>query len=135
MDLHQLSLFRLVSDRLGYTSQRQAVLAENVANADTPGYRPRDLEPFSAHLAREAQTPLPMAATSPQHLVPAHTAEPMAAEAARDVYEVAPAGNEVVLEQQMMEMGANARDHQLALNLYRKHAAMIRMALGRGGGG
>jgi flagellar basal-body rod protein FlgB len=133
VDLHQLALFRLVSERIGYTSQRQAVLAENVANADTPGYRPNDLEPFSAHLARETHEPLRMAATSPQHLAPAGGAEPVNAEAARDVYEVAPSGNEVVLEQQMMEMGGNARDHQLALNLYRKHAAMIRTALGQSG--
>jgi len=46
-------------------------------------------------------------------------------------YEVSPSGNEVVLEQQMITVTQNAMDHQLALNLYRKQAGMVRMAIGQ----
>lgn len=132
--MHQLALFRLVSQRLGYVSQRQAVLAENVANADTPGYRPRDLEPFAAHLARESYEPLRVATTSPQHMAAAASPAAPDARYLADAYEVAPTGNEVVLEQQMLAIAQNAETHQLALNLYRKHANMVRLALGRSGG-
>lgn len=133
MDFSQLSFFRLVGQRLDYLTQRQAVLAENVANADTPGYRPNDLEPFAEQVVRAARaSSLPMARTHPGH-VQASGGRPEPAEAGsmRDAYEVSPSGNEVVIEQQMIAVTQNAMDHQLALNLYRKQAGLIRLALGR----
>jgi flagellar basal-body rod protein FlgB len=138
MDINQLALFRTLAQRLDWLSQRQTVLAQNVANADTPGYRPQDLEPFERHL-RRAGGPrggprLATATTDPNHLSgrvePASTAK---ADRMPDAYESAPGGNEVVLEQQMMNVAETAMHHQMALNLYRKHVGMIRMALGRGG--
>lgn len=133
MDFSQLALFRLVGQRLDYVSQRQAVLSENVANADTPGYRPNDLEPFAEQVNRLSRSHrLPMARTHPGHIdAAAGRPEPAEAGTMRDAYEVSPAGNEVVLEQQMIAVTQNAMDHQLALNLYRKQAGLIRMAIGR----
>ena len=46
MDLNKLTLFRLMKGQMGWLSRRQEVLAQNVANADTPGYKPRDLAPL-----------------------------------------------------------------------------------------
>src|SRR6056297_2911608 len=103
MDFSQLSFFRLVGQRLDYLSQRQAVLAENIANADTPGYRPNDLEPFAAQVARASRSQtLPMARTHPGHIdAAAGREEPADARTMARPYEVSPSGNEVVLEQQM----------------------------------
>ena len=42
-----IPLFAMLKSRMGYLSQRQKVIAQNVANADTPGYRPSDLKPYS----------------------------------------------------------------------------------------
>ena len=134
MDMNQLPLFRLIGQRLGYLSQRQAVLAENVANADTPGYRANDLEPFADHLARAGQSPrLAMTRTHPAHIDASAGPSAGAADVAglEDAYEISPSGNEVNIEQQMIAVAQNAMDHQLALNLYRKQAGLIRMAIGR----
>ena len=133
MDPSQLPLFRLIGQRLDYLSQRQSVLAQNVANADTPGYQPLDLEPFAEHVARTMPSRrLEMTRTHPGHIdASAGRADLADANTVGDAYESAPSGNEVVLEQQMIAVAQNAMDHQLALNLYRKQAGMIRIAIGR----
>lgn len=46
MDLNKLTLFRLMKGQMGWLNRRQEVLAQNVANSDTPGYKPRDLAPL-----------------------------------------------------------------------------------------
>jgi flagellar basal-body rod protein FlgB len=133
MDLDKLGIFHLASRRIGYLAQRQTVLAENIANADTPGYRPNDLQPFAEHMERAGTHRLPTAQTHPMHLA-GHSAD-VGDAPSRDmgeVYEAAPSGNEVVLEQQMLAVADTAAQHQLALNLYRKHMGMLRMAFGRG---
>src|SRR4051812_3541360 len=47
MDISQIPLFAMLRGRLGYLAERQRVIAENVANSDTPGFLPKDLKPFS----------------------------------------------------------------------------------------
>ena len=134
MDLGRFGLFSLLARRLDYLDQRQSVLAENIANADTPDYRARDLQPFARYLAGSAPARLELASTQPGHLAGARGPAAAGVGPAAGVYETTPSGNAVNLEEQMIEMTRNAADHQLALNLYRKHAAMIRSALGRSGG-
>lgn len=133
MDLTQLPLFRLISQRLDYVSQRQVVLAENVANADTPGYQPLDLEPFAEHVARAfPATRLEMTRTHAAHIDASFgRSGPAETRTMAGTYEASASGNEVVLEEQMIAVGQNAMNHQIALNLYRKQAGLIRMAIGR----
>lgn len=134
MDFSDLGLFKLISRRIDWLASRQEVLARNIANADTPGYRPLDLRPFSDYLARSAGGALAPDATHAAHIRPMAAASPRASgsERIRDVYEASPTGNEVILEQQLVRVSETAMQHQLALNLYRKHAGMIRTAIGRG---
>jgi flagellar basal-body rod protein FlgB len=134
MDLDQLTLFNMASRRLGYLSQRQTVLAENIANADTPGYRPNDLQPFADYLGDAGVDRMPPSRTHPMHLAGMEfNGGDADADTMGDVYEAAPSGNEVVLEQQMMAVQQTAADHRLAINLYRKHMGLLRMAVGRSG--
>ncbi len=133
MNINQLGLFRVLGQRLDWLTQRQAVLSQNIANADTPGYRPNDLRPFAEHLARTPPPAVQLAATQPGHLAGRPGAASALPVRRQRSAETAPNGNEVVVEQQLMTMGATARDHQMALNLYRKNLGMIRMALGRAG--
>ncbi len=135
MDLTKLGLFDLISQRMGYLTQRQNVLAQNVANADTPRYQPRDLRPFEEHLAHAGRQRLPPAATHPAHFGLGDGAGGEArSERLRDVYEAAPSGNEVVLEQQLLRLNETAAQYDMATNLYQRHLSMIKAALGRGGG-
>ncbi len=132
MDAAQPELLHAIKQRMAWLGQRQAVLARNVANADTPGYRPRDLRPFGfAAMAGEPQSAVAMTATAPNHLPGRHRAGEFAERTDRHPYETAPAGNAVVLEEQMAKLNQTAVSHRLASELYRKHLAMINTAIGR----
>lgn len=136
MDLNQFALFRTIGRRLDWLTQRQSVLAENIANSDTPGYRPNDIAPFESHLrgAEGGAGQLVPVATRAGHIAGTAGGQGSArVDRIEDPYEVKPSGNAVNLEQQMMMVAETAMDHQLAINLYRKHIGMIRMALGQNG--
>lgn len=134
MDLGDLGLFKLMSKRMGYLTQRQEVLAKNVANADTPDYKPQDLKPFTFRDALADQRRMTMAATTANHLSGTRPTGENQARRQRDPYETAPDGNAVVLEEQIMKVGQTTGDYNTMLNLYRKQVGMIRMALRSGGG-
>lgn len=127
-------LFQLVSARMRWLAQREVVLGQNLANADTPDYRPRDLRTEFARLAAgqvQASSRLPVRETHPRHQDgPAPARIGLADRAVRSTFEVAPDGNAVVLEEQMAKMTETALDYQLASNLYRKYVGMVRIALG-----
>jgi len=128
-------LFQLLSARLGWLGQRQATLSQNIANADTPDYRPRDLRAADfARLVRAFQHPaqhIALAQTAPGHQ--GHGPQAgigLGAHHAPTEYETAPDGNAVILEEQMAKVTGTALDFQLTSNLYRKYLGMIRIALG-----
>lgn len=133
-------IFKLLSARMSWLSQRQAVLAQNIANSDTPDYQPRDLrakdfEKLASGFAGRP-TRLTIARTSENHLLGKAVARiGLAGETQREVYETAPDGNAVVLEEQTAKAGQTALDHQLASNIYKKYVGMVKIALGSGGGG
>lgn len=132
MDFSKLALFSAMSKRMNWLSERQQVLAQNIANADTPGYGAQDLkEPQFSELLRGAGGRLTMATTSSAHLGGANPAKPVMERAADS--EKKTSGNSVVLEDQMIKVSKTAMDFQLTTNLYRKHLGLIKMALGRGG--
>src|ERR1700682_980948 len=47
MDVGDIPLLAMLKSRLGYLSNRERVIAENVANANSPGFQARDVKPFS----------------------------------------------------------------------------------------
>jgi flagellar basal-body rod protein FlgB len=130
MDPGGLRLFRLAEQRLSWLDRRQEVLAQNIANADTPGYAARDLAPFAKMVARSGAPPL--AVSSPRHIVPAsatlHAARPerLARERTHD-------GNAVRIDDQVARVAETESQHELAIGLYRKYVGLFRIALGRGG--
>lgn len=128
------ALFDLISARAAWLSQRQAVLGQNVAQADTPGFRPRDLKPttFAGLLRHAGGTPQRL---EPVRTAPAHVAgEVMArggfADEKAASYEVTPSGNGVELPEQLQKMATTELDHQLTTSLYRSYVGMLRTALG-----
>ena len=135
MDLDSFALFRIISRNLDWTAERQGLLAQNIANADTPGYRPRDIEPFAEHLRDAERARIPLQRHHELHLSGqgAAGAGTPGSSAVSDTYEVSPTGNEVILEQQMISMAETTMQHQLATSLFRKHIGMLQTALGRSG--
>lgn len=135
MEFNKLPLLTLMAKRMMWLGQRQKVLAENVANANTGGYKARDLEPMKfKDMVRGASGggKLQMATTNASHIVP----KGPKAQAAKEVVIDAAAklsGNTVDLEKEVMKVGQTSMDYQFITHLYRKQVAMIKLALGRGG--
>jgi flagellar basal-body rod protein FlgB len=95
-----VNIFSVASDHNRWLGVRQSTVAQNIANANTPGYKAVDVEPFEATLA---STRLEMTRTRPSHMTPASTA-PGEAETREEVsWQVVHSGNSVSLEQQLMK--------------------------------
>lgn len=120
------SLFALVDQRLAYLGQSQRLLANNIANLDTPGYSPRVALPFKEMLAGGGA--LPMFRTNPGDLAPPHSDTPAATSEA--VSARAPDGNAVSLAQQLAAVARVQINQQYAVNIYRSYLGMARTALG-----
>jgi flagellar basal-body rod protein FlgB len=131
MDLSRIPLFDAIAKRLTWLGERQSVLAQNVANADTPGYAAKDVkQPDFAKLVAGAGTQLPLLRTDPAHIVPV-SASGQFEQVREPVKESAPNGNTVQLEDQMMKISSNASDHALTTSLYKKQLALLKIALGQ----
>lgn len=129
----KINLFQAFARKMDWLGQRQAVLSQNIANADTPDFKPQDMKAgaFARLLARRVD-PVTPAVTHTSHISPAAQGDPGFRSGDKGTrYETAPSGNAVVLEEQLIKVGQTQMDHQLMNNLYRKHVQMIRAALGR----
>ena len=121
-------LLKLTERRMAWLEARQRVLAGNVANADTPGYQPRDVRSFASVLAG-AGGGAPMAATDPRHL--AARSDPMLARPDRSAPDRAPNGNAVSLDREALKVAETDSAHALAATLHRRCLGLFRTALGR----
>jgi len=128
MDLN-LTLLRLASGLAAHSSARQQVLAENIAHADTPGYRARDIPDFAATL--ESGPGFAMRTTRPGHLP--FGADPNGFDARKQTALGAesPNGNSVSLEDQMMRSAEVRHNHDMAIGVYAKSLEILRTSLGR----
>jgi flagellar basal-body rod protein FlgB len=134
MMLDDIPLFSMLKGRLSYLNQRQQVIAQNVANSDTPGYTPHDLKPFTVPSGSGAGGTLALAPvqTNAAHL--SGTASPTAPGAAwkpeaTPDSETRLDGNQVVLEEEMMKMTDARLNYDTALGMYQKSLSLIQMAL------
>ncbi len=121
-----IDTLRLAQSMASHAGQRQALSAQNIAHADTPGYRPVDLAPFASLV----QDPAPLTRTRTGHLGDgsAPTWAPMIdADATPD-----PNGNAVSLEREMLRSAEIRAQHDLALSIYRSTLGVLRSSLGRG---
>lgn len=123
-----LNVFKTAYAMATHAGQRQAVIARNMANADTPGYQPRDLENFQSAFEKVGQTS-GMASTRSGHLHGASAAQPWAEQMADPSGD--PNGNGVSLEEEMVKAVDVKRQHDRALAIYRSSIAVLRASLGR----
>lgn len=136
--LTDLPLFAALKHKMRWHEARQTVLAQNVSNADTPGYAANDLsEPDFGGMLGAARARVTGAAfvqparTNAMHMTGRLGAGGMAQKEI-DTFETTPRGNTVVLEEEMMRLADNQMQHQMAVGLYQKGLGLLRMALGRG---
>ena len=132
MDLNKLTLFGMVKGQMKWLNKRQEVLAQNIANADTPKYKPQDLKAVNfREVMREQHKRDMMNPASSTRVAGLGSADAFRVETERAPYETAPDGNAVVLEEQMGKIGETQMQYQLTNELYRKHIGMIKIALGK----
>jgi flagellar basal-body rod protein FlgB len=133
MAIDDIPLMSMLKDKMGYLNHRQKLIAENVANADTPGYQPHDLKPFdqlvAAHGAMaSAGGGLALARTNPMHIAATPTpGGPLTPKTAADS-ETTLNGNSVVLEEEMMKMTETRSDYDTAVSLYQQSVTMLQTA-------
>ena len=119
-----LEISKLAQGLAVHAAARQSMIAQNVANADTPGYKARDTTPFAA-LVDGGGT---MRSTRPGHL----SASGQVLETALQAGEAAPNGNSVSLESEMVKAVEVRQQHDLALAISRTAGGILRTSLGRG---
>lgn len=131
MNLAEIPLFAMLRNRLGYLSERQKVIAQNVANADTPGYVSQDLKAFDFQARMQAQGAAMMAATQPGHMRPPNARTGLGA-AFKPVKtpssETTLNGNAVVLEEEMLKMSDARMNYDAAIGFYQKSLGLLRLA-------
>ena len=129
MAVTDLPLVAMLKTRLHWHQTRQKLLAENVANADTPGFRPKELK--APGFAPSGSGAVAVERTNSAHLSLA-AARPGEDAVLSGRFEVTPSGNAVNLEDEMLKVSQNQSDYQLAASLYQKSLQMLRTAVGRG---
>ena len=150
MDLEKIPLFSSFGQKMKWLNERQKVLAQNIANADTPGYHPKDLKKisFTAHLnqnnysAFNAGTSGALSAARSVKLETSHAGHmaqgggnntsSLAVQEAK-ITETSLNGNSVNLEDELIKMANTQMDYTMAVNLYKKHVGMMKIAIGKRG--
>jgi flagellar basal-body rod protein FlgB len=131
MGLMDMPVFSALTDKMRWHQVRQGLLAENVANAETPGYRGRDLRQFDFDQVQAGSSAtISTAATQPMHYSVSSGAGGFDAQRMAN-FEVTPEGNGVTLEDEMMKVTTNMMDYQAATSLYQKSVRILRVALGK----
>lgn len=125
-----------IAASLRHLGDRQRVIADNIANADTPGFKARTLtSPDFKAMVDAGGRPRPQVqATAAMVALGAERGGSARPVLDREVTETKPDGNNVTLEQQLLAMGQVQADYATLTSIYRKQLGLIRSALGGRGG-
>jgi flagellar basal-body rod protein FlgB len=134
MDISGIPLFSMLKSRMSYISAREQLISQNVANADTSGYTPQDLQAFDASKALESASGpdagvIQTAATEPGHLQP-QTLQSSVQWKVVDTEDSQStlSGNKVTLEDEMAKMSDSRMDYEAAVGFYQKAMTLLQMA-------
>lgn len=135
--MQDIALLKAVNAKMNYLQQNQRVISQNIANADTPDYQPSALQEVDFGRMLDAVNfdrgeKIRMSATRPGHLDGKGNAYDPTVNEVSKTYEVAPAGNAVVLEEQLMAADETKMNYTLMANIYQKQISMFKTALGKG---
>jgi flagellar basal-body rod protein FlgB len=133
MSLLNMPVFSALTDKMRWHQNRQGLLAENVANAETPGFRGRDLAQydFADRNSGFSRASVTTTATQAMHFS-VSSSEGSAFGAQRMAnFEITPEGNGITLEDEMMKVTTNMMDYQAATSIYQKSIKILKTAMGR----
>ena len=123
-----LDIFQTASAMARHAGTRQAVVARNIANADTPGFQSQHIAAFKD--VYRAEGPGAMRITRAGHMTGGGSIS-TPANISATASEPSPNGNTVSLEDELLQSVAVAREHSRALSIYRHSMTVLRTTLGR----
>ena len=118
--ISDLSLFKVYGAMARYAAEAQSVSATNIARANEPGFKAKEIESFDAYLARVSNSGAADPAAESFRVT--NSSNPMA-----------PNGNNVSLEQEVFNSAEAMGQHSLAISVYTKSMDLLRTAIGRRG--
>jgi flagellar basal-body rod protein FlgB len=128
MPISDIPILSMLRTRMQWHQARQQVLAENVANADTPNYQAKDLAPPTFESALSTAS-IGLDRTDPGHIAMQMSSDSQFETDGTARYEVRPRGNSVTHEDEMMKVSSNQMDYEAAASLYTHSLALIKMAV------
>lgn len=120
--MQPIQLFDLASQQARWLATRQATVAQNVSNANTPGFRALDVRPFAEVLAR---VDVPMATTDAAHIGTISADAGSLSTKPADAWEITHTGNSVGLEQELMKAGDINRSFSLNTGIVKAFHGML----------
>lgn len=147
MDIRNLSLFKMADEKMDWLTERQKLVAINVANADTPGVKGKDLKAldFSSELKQTIATKPYV--TNPKHMSPSKTeasiTNPMhklgvnrlagdfKSNEVRKPYETTINKNSIDIEEEMNKSRKITEQYQMTTTLYKKYNSLLKTAIGK----
>ncbi len=129
----KLPLLSALTEKMKWHQARQSLLAENVANSETPGYQGRDLKAFGfeEHMRSLSTARIETAATQPMHISVQGTDADGFGPRRMNSFEITPEGNGVTLEDEMMKVASNQLDYQTITAVYTRSLRILKSALGK----
>ncbi|WP_417456906.1 flagellar basal body rod protein FlgB [Kordiimonas sp.] len=139
MDLTNIPIMAALKERLNWLNDNQAVISENISQADTPGYRAKQLEKqsFSGlvdELSSGGNSGVQMRSKNARHLDMSGGSVGQSHVMEAKGREESPNGNTVVLEEEMLSLADNQMKYGMVVNLYKKNLGLLKKALGKGAG-
>jgi flagellar basal-body rod protein FlgB len=135
MSINDIPVLSALRTKMQWHQVRQRLLSENVANSDSPAFKPHDLvEPkFDGNGASTGSiAALAMARTSPGHIAPSAGSGSESFEQDRQVkFNSTPTGNAVNLENEMLKSSDNQMDYAAVSSLYSKSLHVLKVAIGK----
>jgi len=129
MAIADVRIFSMLRTRMQWHQERQNILADNVANSDTPNFRPRDLVEPKFNAFGPSVPAVALMRTDAGHRAGTETASAFAH--TDSGFQTRPAGNAVNLEDEMMKVANNQMDFQTVAGLYTKGLGLIKIAVGK----
>lgn len=131
--------------QMNWFNNNQSVISQNIANADTPGYKAKKLEEndFSSLVeglssgnskSKAASSSVTMKTNSARHMNAAGVTGDQATISKDKDAEEALNGNSVVLEEEMLKLADNQMKYGMVVNLYKKNVKLMKIAMGKGQG-
>ena len=131
MAISELPIFAMLRTRMQWHQERQRLLSENVANADTPNFRPRDLKELDFTRPALRTPTVGLTRTDPGHVAGVGLSASAFRAERPGGFETRPAGNAVNLEDEMLKAATNQMDYAAATTLYSRSLGLIKTAIGR----